>query len=105
RSFFRTLKEFREVEAAAAEARAAEARAAEATAETRAAAEAAASGAGKPDVTPEGKTGSGTLGSFFPATPRPPAGVAQVPVRGGSGPPEVPGTVGGGRSWVSDPPR
>jgi hypothetical protein len=102
RTLYRALKEFREVEAAAAAAREAEAAAARA-------AEVAAAGAPRPDVTPKSETVSEPLGSFFPdPVPVPPGSPVRpsgVPVRCVSGPPEVPGTVGGGRCRASDPPR
>jgi hypothetical protein len=101
RSLYRALREFRELEAAAA--------AREAEAEAVREAEAAAVEAREPDVTPKEESVCEPLGSFFPgavpAASEPPARASGVPVRGVSGPPEVPGTVGGGRCWASDPPR
>src|SRR5262249_33557334 len=106
RSLFRTFKEYREVEGAAAlEARAPDGPAAEAGAPDVA----AEAEAGEPDVKPEGEPGSEPLGSFFPdnvsVAPRPPAGPSGGPVRCVSGSPEVPGTVGGGRFGPSQAPR
>jgi hypothetical protein len=118
RFLFRCLKEYREVEAAAAAARKAaeaEAEARKAAAEAEAAArkaaaeaEAQAGGARKVD----GKTNEGTisdkLASFFPAhvpvAPAPSAGPPGSPVRWVTGPPEAPGTVCGGRFCASQPP-
>jgi hypothetical protein len=104
RNFFRTLKEYREVEAAAAP----EAPTPDGPAAVAVEPDVAATGAGAPDVTPEGETGCEPLGSFFPGTvsvaPGPPARPSGGPVRGASGPPEVPGTDGAGRFWPSQPP-
>jgi hypothetical protein len=98
RSLFRTLKELREVEAAAAEAREPDATPRGPDVTPR-----------EPDVTPEKETTSEPLGSFFPgpvpAASEPPLGPSRGPVRAVSGPPELPGTVSGGRFWPSDPPR
>jgi hypothetical protein len=102
RSLYRALKEFRELEAVAAAAREAEAAAREAEAEAAREAEAAAEKARESDVTPKEEKTYAHLGSFLPA---PPSGPSVSPVRGVSGPPEVPGTVGGGRFWPSPPPR
>jgi hypothetical protein len=102
RSLYRALKEFRELEAAAAAAREAEAEAARAAEAEAARAAAAEEKAREDDVTLKEGTVCEPLGSFFPAPPAAPSG---GPVRGVSGPPEVPGTVGGGRFGPSDPPR
>jgi hypothetical protein len=113
RFLFRTLQAYFEVEAEAAReaerAAAASAREAEtATAAVRAP-EPAAEAPRKTVVKSENQTTSEPLGSFFPAgvpaAPERPARPSGVPVRGVSGPPEVPGTVGGGRFGPSDPPR
>jgi hypothetical protein len=104
RNFFRTLKEYREVEGAAAlQAPAPDVPAAAVEPGV------AVAGAGAPDVTPEGEPGCELLGSFFPGTvsvaPGTPARPSGGPVRGVSDPPEGPGTVGGGRFWPPGPPR
>jgi hypothetical protein len=113
RSLYRALREFRELEAAAAAAREAEAEAARAAGAEAAREAAAEEKAREADVTPKKETVCEPLGSFFPAPPAAPSGVpvrpvsgpSGVPVRPVSGPPEVPGTVGGGRFGPSDPPR
>jgi hypothetical protein len=108
RSLYRALKEFRELEAAAAATREAEAEAREAEAAAARAAEAAAVKARETVITSETKKTSESLGSFLPApaaaAPAPPVRPSAGPVRGVSGPPEVPGTVGGGRFRSSLPP-
>jgi hypothetical protein len=81
RSLYRALREFRELEAAAAAAREAEAEAAREAEAAARAAEAAAEGARKSDVTPKGESVSEPLGSFFPgAVARERGGVTRGPV-------------------------
>jgi hypothetical protein len=112
RFMFRTLQEYyrveaeaadREAEAAAREAEraAAAVRTPEPATSVRVPEPVAARGSG---VNSESQMGSGSLGSFFPAAPERPARPPGVPVRDVSGPPEVPGTVGGGRFWPGQPP-
>jgi hypothetical protein len=113
RFLFRTLQEYYRVEAEAAAreaemAAAAAARAPEPAAAAVRAPEPAAEAPRETDVKPEIEKTSEPLGSFFPGgvsvASELPAGPSGGPVRGVSGPPEVPGTVGGGRSGPGQPP-
>jgi hypothetical protein len=84
RSFFRTLKEFREAQAAAAEER-------------------------EPDVNPEDDEVCASLGSFFPVNipvaRKPPRGASEGPVSDRSGPSGGSEGDGGGDFWPSQAPR